>query len=280
MKLIFAFGGSWKNTGRLFTECNVKNVLLSYTRVDELCSTPEQKAWWKARNLFFDSGGFTAQMKGVHIDVTRYGEYVKKNIDLFEYYANLDPTSPEETYQNYKVLLSMGLSPLPIYRSFDYFDSRYRKLIDEYCETRDYICIGGVASQPGHLSSGEYDFYDYVFRRAVKHNTKVHALGIADSDYLTRYPFYSFDTTKWQLGERFGTYVRFNSKRGCLETYSSIRGRHSRGIGGIKRDGIMVLQDPMTKNRLAIEALLQYEDYLTRLWAKRGMVWGEGGSAL
>jgi len=272
MKMFLAYGG-----GELYRKHlkNVPHILVSYYAM-RTYTFERNKKWWQSKTLFLDSGGFTAQTQKVQIDVRLYGDYIKQHKDLFRYYANLDPASPEETYQNYKALLSMGLKPLPIYRYFDHQDREYCKVIEEYCRTCDYICIGGLASAPGKLARGRYEFYDYVFHYAVKHDTKVHAFGIADSDYLTKYPFYSFDTLVWLEPGMYGTLRTFDPKRGKV-VCCPLRRKNLRkdNLHKLSRRELLLMQSSDVRIAKAVESLLEFEDYLTRLWEKRGVVWND-----
>ena len=89
------------------------------------------------KKRFLDSGAFTAFTLWKKIDLQEYIEFVKKNKQFFELYANLDVIGDyEATDKNQKIMENAGLKPLPTYHMWEpreYFE----ELVDRY----DYIWL-------------------------------------------------------------------------------------------------------------------------------------------
>lgn len=80
------------------------------------------------------------------------------------------------------------------------------KMVKEY----DYVAIGGIVTK--EIKQNEYPFFNWLLQEAKKENCKVHGLGFTNMVGLTKYPFYSVDSTAWVSGNRFGLVYIFNGK--------------------------------------------------------------------
>ena len=116
----------------LARKLRIENILLSYFYLED------KEGWFKQwedkgiKRIFLDSGGYTARIKGITIDVKDYGEFIKKYKKELFCYANLDVQNSKETQENQKYLERQGLKPLPI---FHYDEFRMdKKLLLKYLE--------------------------------------------------------------------------------------------------------------------------------------------------
>ncbi len=152
--------------------------------------------------VFLDSGAFSSMTQGVEINMEEYADFLKKwNINI---YANLDVIGDAEgTLQNQKHMENLGVKPLPVFHLGE--DWKYLKY---YLEHYDYIALGGLA---GSVSASQkyYTWMDEAFDmicdtpdRTPK--AKIHGFGITTFKLLFRYPWWSVDSTSWNVTARYG----------------------------------------------------------------------------
>lgn len=219
----------------------------------------------KGQNIFIDSGGYTARVKGVKIDVREYAKFLKYNSELITVAANLDTNDIEETLFNEKYLMSEvpNVKVIPIYHYSDFTHPKYKGIIDEYVEKYDYIGVGGVAGTAvNHRILNK--FLSYVFAR-TRNKVRVHGFGMTGRKLVNKYPFYSVDSTSWQEGMRFGGSVAPNGTK--------IRYKTGQGIlqAGVSRE----ILNQNYKERLVYELQFwkKFEKEITELWTIRGVTW-------
>lgn len=245
MKLFFAGSDGNERYNERLRKLGAKNRLESYFTLGQRAPSKGFEAH------LLDSGGFSARMRGVEVDVHELARYINENDCRLVF--NLDPPSVEETLRNQRTLEQETQAyVLPIYHLSDFRSREHRKLIDMYVERYPYIAIGGVAGE-GSPVSLQHDLYRYVFSR-TRDRVRVHGLGITSIDILKRYPWYSVDSTSWLSLARYGT-----SKR-------------SRGVVGDMR-----ARQRHYLDNAAYEAAywMGVEKDITKLWAARGVVWND-----
>jgi len=162
-----------------------------------------QERWHPGVHIFLDSGGFPARMRGVQIDVKEYCTFINENWDKIEVAPNLDTNDVQETLQNQAYLTANSKARImPVYHVSDYVNPKYKGLIDDFIAKYDYIGVGGMAG--GSVPDWKQQkFLSYVFSK-TRDRIKVHGFGITSEPYLTKYPFFSVDSTSWQSGMRWG----------------------------------------------------------------------------
>lgn len=146
------------------------------------------------KKLFIDSGAFGAFTRGLKINIEQYIYFIKQcNCD---YYACLDViNSAERTKENLKYMESKGLKPIPVFHYGE--DMIYLK---EYCEKYEYVGLGGVAmlqSRPELLKT----WLDRIFHDYPK--TKFHGFATTSFKIMKNYPWYSVDSSTFNVGEKF-----------------------------------------------------------------------------
>ena len=211
-------------------------------------------------NIIIDSGGYTLRKNNTTFDIKTYVNFLNRNEIKLAF--NLDTNDFDETNRNQEVLDEETKTKIiPIYHYSDYRDNR--DLIDTLVEEYDYIAIGGVAG--GHLNRAKKkNFFNYVFKR-TKDKVKVHGLGVNALKELEFYPFYSVDGTSWLSPARFRSMAKFD-------------GRKTRSLSKTSSEISLDRMDMITATYQSIlvksaKNILEIENYITRLWAKRGIIW-------
>lgn len=223
------------------------------------------------KDIFLDSGAFTAWSKGKVIDLDKYIDYLKENSSKFSVYANLDVIgNPEETLKNQQYMESKGVNPLPtIHYGAD------EKYLKHYAATYDYIALGGLvpyAKQPVLLHNWLNKCFKILIPYIKEKGLRVHGFGVGSAEVLKKYPFYSADSSGWLSGGRFGTVVTW-----IPEKLQMLSGSHYKDKNTyLKRGGNLKLINHHNE-RLAHNAreYLKMQNDITRLWESRGISYKE-----
>ena len=201
--------------------------------------------------LFLDSGAFSVMTKGIEIDIDDYAFFIKNNIENIELYANLDIIGDAvATTKNQEHLESLGLNPLPTFHYGSSY-SELTKLIQKY----DYIGLGGlvpIARYRDKLKKHLDTCFAIISR--IKPTLKTHGWGMTSHFAVTRYPFYSVDSTSWLVGGKFRTKMEYSNK----------------GMKPIKSPTHSAYSHYNLNMLNAAETIKMIED-ATRLWKHRGV---------
>jgi len=221
-----------------------KEVLVTYPLVKD-------KKEWIQPSYFLDSGAFSAFTRGAKIDIQQYIQFIKDN--KISIYASLDVIGDaKKSYENYLIMRQAGLRPIPAFHYGEDF-----AFFEEYLETEDYVAIGGVAQLK--MTDRLIPFLDKCFRTVHKYwPKKIHGFAITRTALLKRYPFYSVDSTSWIVPRKFAEMNKFH--KGQL---FRIKKRHSKPL--------TELLDGNERNRREIKEMRKQEEYITRMWEKRGI---------
>ena len=170
--------------------------------------------------FMLDSGAFSAHSRGIDIDLQEYADFVVKHSDAFNTVVNLDviPGKPgtglnrdpkeaeraaEASWRNWvdltAALKSTGIVPIPVYHL-----GENRKWLTRMMDETGYIAIGG--SRHG-TSQDRIAWLDSLMPALTDDqgypSRKFHGLAATSLEIMSRYPFYSVDSTSWlQTGLR------------------------------------------------------------------------------
>jgi len=269
MKIYFA--GSENTTHfRELKKYNVKHYLCSYWYIEGNRST-DGKWIFNNEDIMLDSGGFTARIRGVEIDVKRYARFINKhNVKLA---INLDTNDVGETLRNQEYLQkNTNAYILPVYHLSDYNNKKYRSLIERYSNEYPFICVGGMAGG-NNKKEDVRRFLDYVYSK-VRTKCKIHGLGLTGVKFLHRYPLYSVDSTSW-LG-KFGGITDFKNGKYVSVNYkdkSKVDHTHIHLVDTINNKEYKGEKNYLLRNSRGIKAVIKFEKYITKLWKKKGITW-------
>lgn len=155
--------------------------------------------------VFLDSGAFSAFSLGVQVDLPAYCRWIQANLDIIRtdgpdlMASVLDGIGdPLKTYQNQIAMERLGVRPLPCFHYGE--DERY---LEWYIEHYEYITIGGMVpiSTPQLFHWLDRIWNKYLTDGSGRARIKVHGFGLTSVDLMTRYPWYSVDSSSWvQIG--------------------------------------------------------------------------------
>lgn len=248
LKIYFA-GTEPKNYRVALKEQGVESILQSYWSLGGGGSNPKAPNNKDFDYYLLDSGGYSARIRGIEIDVKAYADYLNKH--KIKYAFNLDTNSVPETLRNQKYLeQNTDTYIIPIYHLSDWLDPQHRGLIEKYAEAYPFIAVGGSAGAGG-TAENRKKFLNHTFHY-TKDKVKVHGLGMTTEWMLMGYPFYSVDSTSWMETARFGSSKVYD------KSLATVRAK--------KRHYLERLPDE-------IQHWLKKEQTITDLWKRRGVVW-------
>jgi hypothetical protein len=228
LDIYLAGAGAGNNSGQHKTG-EAKKLFYNYNKIYVLESFYYLKDWmypyilnhW---NFMLDSGAYTFlenAKKGNNID---WDSYILKYADIInklniEHFLELDIDNvvglKEVERLRDKLEQATNKKCIPVWhkkRGLDY----YKKMCKDY----PYVAIGGIVS--GEISSKDYPVFTNLLNIAKETKTKVHGLGFTNLIGLTKYPFYSVDSTAWIYGNRAGFLYKFNGE--TLDKYPIPKG--------------------------------------------------------
>lgn len=178
-------------------------ILLSYAALRD----DKNGRWMRLSKSFLillDSGEFSrvsAERKGKPfrpVKVADYADFISEHCDKLTGWLNLDCIGdPDESARNANYLTQRGLRPIPVW----HYQSAFENLDALVRDDHPVIAIGGTV----FLTRKErHAVFAEIFSR---HPTQAfHGLGVA-SPYITRYDWFSVDSTSWLAGRKFGRLV-------------------------------------------------------------------------
>lgn len=236
--MFFAGGEHIKTSNSLIG----KRILVSYfnTRKQKDIKLYRERA----KEIFLDSGAFTAFTKNIEISIEEYIDYLLKTRGKWDYVAGLDVIgNAEETKKYCDKMKEAGLDPIPTF----HYGEDY-SFLEDYCKNYDYIALGGVAQLRTYprVSTWLDNCFSVIKNYWPK---KVHGFAITGERYMKRYPFYSVDSTSWLAGQKFNQ------------------------VAGIKDGSIYRPLHYNKRDEKNIKHFLKLENEVTKLWEKKGIKW-------
>lgn len=195
--------GTADRQGRLYTELmndyergivdSMRYLLESYHYV----KNPDKVATMRrdGARVFLDSGAFSAFTLGKTIDLKAYCDYIKANADVIDFPSVLDGIGdPLLTYQNQCAMEAQGVSALPCFHWGE--DERW---LEHYVANYEYITLGGMVP---HSTAENKIWLDRIWSKYLcdssgKPKLKVHGFGMTSIPLMTRYPWFSVDSSSW-----------------------------------------------------------------------------------
>jgi len=193
-------------------------------------------------SLMIDSGAYSVWTKGETIDIDEYIEFVRKDLDCIDYVVNLDvipgtcgcamkkpgmwrqiasieqEKSAEQGFRNYYYMLERGIPKEKLLHLFHQGEDFkwLRRMMNEV----DYI---GLSPANDLSVKNRIQWLDrcmhHVLDEKKRPKVKFHGFGITARAGLTRFPWYSLDSSQW----------RHSANNGFLLYVPKVRGRRTYG---------------------------------------------------
>lgn len=207
MKLYFA-SPTANSDFYLLRNFGVNQMLFSYHYLAKM-KKREYKKYLKIDDYFLDSGAFSAMNIGVEINIKKYIDFILENDP--ENYAGLDVIgNGTKTLYNTKIMINEGLKPIHTFHKGEEVEWLYKSLELDL----NYIAIGGMV---GEIKKKKEltGWLDKVWKIIIERRPeiKVHGFGCTSYDLMAKYPWYSVDSTTWNVARKFGEGFDIRGKR-------------------------------------------------------------------
>lgn len=207
---IFFSGVEYESYLDILYELGVRNFLMSYEYLKGKGNFVLKK--YKDVHIFIDSGAFTYQQDPKYLEYTveqweeqieQYLKWVEKHKDNIFAFADLDlqylpNVGYEKVYEWRKkyfepFMLRTGVPCCFIYHDdgLDYWDYM--------CKRYPYVGMSMAVDS----SKGDAEIRE-MFRIAEKHGALIQGMATTDTKMLTEFPFYTVDSTTWNVGLKYG----------------------------------------------------------------------------
>lgn len=137
--------------------------------------------------------------------VDTYCQFIKDNKKTIDVFANVDAIfNPQITWKVQRYIENTyGLTPLPVihYNTDEKWLKRYLR------KGYDYIALGGLgqeATQSNYVKWADRMFKIICDNKENTPSVKVHGFALTSYRLMTRYPWYSVDSTTWLKNGSFG----------------------------------------------------------------------------
>lgn len=169
------------------------------------------------RQIFVDSGAFTAHTKGKALDVDEYIQYVNQRAGSYQAIAQVDTIpgefgkpktlqqlaeAPELSWQNYLYMREHIIDKdclLPVFHQGENIKHLHR-LLEWTDKQGNHISYIGISPANDIATKHKDTWFSTVFK-IIKDSSnpqvKTHAFGMTSLKVLEKYPFYSADSTSW-----------------------------------------------------------------------------------
>lgn len=224
----------------------------------------------KEGNVFIDSGAYSAKTHNQSINIQKYCDYLqtlKGNVDCA---ACLDVIGNHtETQRNYEHM-SKYIFGFPILNVV-HLGAGKEQIKDAITATvSGYIGVGGLVGAGKNKITVFLNRFWSIAKDYPK--LKVHGFGIGCFATLCKYPFYSSDSTSAIVGGGMGRILSFSQTKGLLShRHKSQKHATYKNIDCIDKEK----SNHMNRRIMNIRETLKMEEYITRLWAKRGIVFDD-----
>lgn len=190
---------------------------------------------------------------GTHLK--KYAAFMKEFKDRpwifveFDVYGHLEKKAIDEQYSFFSSIVGRDKF-IRVYHPI--IDGGTLKVLDEWIEQgQSYIGVG----------NDSISYLDPIFKR-TRDRVKVHGFAMTKFDLLTRYPFYSVDSTSPLSAFMYGSYSKGSLKKGPKQQL-------------IKNKDPDFFKSPTRHMIEMVDDLKKTEKFLTNLWEKRGVVWND-----
>lgn len=203
------------------------------------------------KRVLVDSGAFSAWRTGQPRSLPKYIETCKalSPSGLVDGIASLDVIGDwKATMSNHLKMLDAGLDTMPTFHV-----GEPDQALDAILAIKPrYIGLGGLV---GKSANARRAWLDVVWAKLVRHphwQFKVHGWGVTDFTLVTRYPWFSVDSSSAISSANRGS----NGSAHRIETDTTQAGKHA-----------------LVRVRQHIDRIEETIRFATEKWAKQGIVW-------
>ena len=288
MKIHLAISDT-KQFFKLFKECNVENILISYAYFKDKEDYIKCSNNWFPKRIILDSGAFSVWNKDDTIDIDKYIKFCKEMREFFPkeievYNVNLDvlpgrfgiiPTAKEreqsaiEGWKNMEYMNQNGLEVIHVFHQHEDF-----KWLSRLMKEKNYIGLSPANDVSTKMKLLWLDkCFAFQDNYLIKNKIKCHGFAVTGKAQMMRYPFYSVDSSSWTAGGKYAQLkaftqgkmkgANFKKKEQFLDIWDKLQN---------KTTGL--LDNYLLRNVENIKFYQDLEKYTTEVWQRNGIKWG------
>lgn len=164
-------------------------------------------------SLMFDSGVFTKNNAKSgnynHVTLQNYIRYLQLHKKHYEFYSNYDLDFTAQGFpQNLQVLKQMeaaGLNPFPVVH--DYFMREIKYYLDN---NYNFVALGGIRAPGKNGQQRTERHIKHAMSMIPTEKVKTHLFGASSFKLVSKYPFFSCDSSSWAQNNRYGFVLYWN----------------------------------------------------------------------
>lgn len=146
---------------------------------------------------------------------------------------------------------------------------------DDYIAMLDDSESGYVAMEGMRPGSSQIPYFKYI-QAAMDRGVKVHGFALTKEKIMSKYPFYSVDSSSWKAGVQYGTYTKSVDGHRKMVNFRQDKWNHDFTVPNLV-DAYHATLKTQRYKRLELSAR-SYQDmanYYTKVWQARGIDWEE-----
>lgn len=115
--------------------------------------------------------------------------------------------------------------------------------------------------------------YMELLKEAYHKQIKVHGFALTNQKLISKYPFYSVDSSSWTAVNRYGVLFKFDKRGRMRQTRTTKEAFFKHGFD--LRQATWFRDKPDQHNKLAASQIefRKMEEFYTKVWEKRGVHW-------
>jgi hypothetical protein len=198
-----SLGDMPRTCGRLFLDSGAHGLYMRY--VAPLIGSQKKYEW------FYKDGKFTRRFRR-YLD--RYAHFIKLYEDGIDLYVTVDVIrNPQLSWDATRCLEDKGLKPVPVIHA-----NTKMQWVDKYVESgHKYLGIGGLGQESTRETYTEWA--DKLFAHLCPKPSrlpivKLHGFAMTSIPLMTRYPWYSVDSSRWAKAAGYSSILVPYKKQG------------------------------------------------------------------
>ncbi len=133
-----------------------------------------------------------------------------------------------------------------------------------------YVALEGMRPGTKQLQYGKY------LKAAMDRGIKVHGFALTKEKIMSKYPFYSVDSSSWKAGVQYGTYTKSKDGKRQMVNFRQNKWNHDFTVPDLVEAYHATLKIQRYKRlELSARSYQDMADYYTKVWEAKGVDWNE-----
>lgn len=215
-----------------------------------------------------------SQSKGEMPDPQEYFEgyikWIKEWYDYADYFVELDLqdiVGQDVVWEWRQRYVDEGIAEkiITVHHSMNTW-AEYDRLIND--SKSQYVALEGLRNGKENIP------YLKLIKHAFKHKTRVHGFALTNQSVMTKYPFFSVDSSSWTATNRYGVIYRFDETKGRMKQLKTNKNHFfDNNLDLMMHNQHREKENQHFKLHQSQVEFRKMENYFGKLWRKRGVDW-------